>query len=530
MKQKEMQKYLVLALFLAYLFMGLFLFKDYGISTDEPDERQSTFTNIKYALDTVGIEALDGADGDLENYIYKYYGIAMQVPPAIAEWAMGFPDGAETWLVRHLWTFLVCFCGYVCFYLMCQEIFEKRWLSLLGTAMIALYPRFFAEQFYNIKDMIFTAMVMISMFVTVKLIESKYAVGWTIVFAVVTALTTNVRIVGAIFPVLFLGYLWLIGILHRCKIETKEYDKHILRTSLLTIVIYAIIYVVLMPILWKNPLQEIIAVFTRFSDYDVWSGNIVFMGKIISGTEIPWYYIPIWLLISLPIWYILLFVLVIGIIGYALAKSIKRKGKFEISVLFRNKYILWAALVGFLPWFATVVMGSTLYNGWRHCYFILPPIVFLIVGGLSYIWKHYETVKVLKKGIMAIAALGLLVQCCWIVKNHPYEMVYLNPAARSSADQFDRDYWNVSMVELSKYILANDDSPQITIQAPNAIFMRFLSKEERERIILEKENPMYYIDTYRGKTGNDNTMEGYEENYSITVDNYRIATVYKKQN
>lgn len=452
----------------------------------------------------------------------------MQVPPAIAEWAMGFPDGADTWLVKHLWTFLVCFCGYVCFYLMCQEVYGKRWLSLLGTAMIALYPRFFAEQFYNIKDMMFTAMVMISMFVTVKLIESKYAIGWTVVFAVVTALTTNVRIVGAIFPVLFLGYLWLIGILQRCKIETKEYDKHILRTSLLIVAIYVVTYVTIMPILWKNPLQEIIAVFTKFSDYDAWNGSIVFMGKIIGGKEIPWYYIPVWLLISLPLWYIVLFVLIIGVIAYGLVKIVKQKRKFEIVTVFKNKYMLWAALVGFLPWLATAIMKSTLYNGWRHCYFILPPIVFVIVGGLSYLWERFETVKILKRGIVVMIVLGLLLQSGWIVKNHPYEMVYLNPVARSNGDQFDRDYWHLSMVELSKYILANDDSPKITIQAPNDIFMRLLSKEDRERIVLEKENPMYYIDTYRGKTGNDNKMEGYEEYYSITVDGYRIATVYKK--
>lgn len=529
MKQERIQKYCVIALFLAYFIIGFLVFDDYGISTDEPDERQSTFTNIKYTLDTIGIETLDGADGDLENYIYKYYGIAMQIPPAMAEWALGFPDGADMWLLRHFWTFLVCFCSYVCFYCMCHEIFGSRGLGLLGTAMIALYPRFFAEQFYNIKDMMFTAMVIISMFVTIRLIQSKYAIGWTVLFAIVSAFATNVRIVGAIFPILLLAYLWLLIFLKKFRIETGEYDKHIFRTSILIISIYLVTYIVLMPILWKNPIREIIAVFNRFSDYDVWNGSIVFMGKIISGKEIPWYYIPVWLLISLPIWYLVLFVLVIGVLGFLLIKGVKKDKKLKVSILLKNKYMIWASLIGFLPWITTVIMGSTLYNGWRHCYFILPPMVFVIIGGIAYIWKRFNAIKILKMNILFVVALGLTLQCVWIVKNHPHEMVYLNLAARSNGDDFDRDYWNVSLVELNQYILENDDNPQITIDTPNSIFMRFLSKEDRERIVLEDDNPMYIIDTYRGKTGNDNVMNGYEDWYSIEVDGYRIATVYKRK-
>ncbi len=529
MKQKWIQRGIVFALFLLYFIIGISLYKDYGISTDEPDERESTFTNIKYALDTLGYETLQGANGDLENYQYKYYGVAIQVPPALVEWSRDFPGGAEIWQIRHLWTFLVCFGGYVCFYLMCNEVFKSRWLSLLGTAMVALYPRFFAEQFYNIKDMIFASMVMVAMFATVRLIESKYSVFWTIIFAGVTALATNVRIIGAIFPVLLLGYLWLTGILNRCKIETGEQPKHILRTSILIIVGYVIAYIGLMPILWKNPIKEIMAVFSKFSDYDAWNGSIVFMGKIIGGDEIPWYYIPVWLMVSLPAWYLLLFLFVIGIFVFALVKKIKKHEKIQLTMLFRNKYIVWAAMVGFLPWLATVIMQSTLYNGWRHCYFILPPIVFVTIGGLHYM-KHYLNVgNVAKRGVIVLSALGLLLQSGWILKNHPYEMVYFNSVARNWGDCFDRDYWNLTAVELCQYILENDASEKITLQAPNNIFMRCLTEEEKSRISFGEENPMYYIYTYRGLIGNDYSMEGYEDYYSITVDGYRIATIYKRE-
>lgn len=529
MKKEWIQKIIVFVLFFAYFLIGISLYKDYGISTDEPDERESSFTNLKYALDTMGYDTLHGANGDLENYQYKYYGVAIQIPPTIVEWKTGFPGGAEMWQIRHAWTFGVCFVGYICFYLMCKEVFKSRWLSMLGTAMLALYPRFFAEQFYNIKDMIFAALVMISMYVTVRLIESKFSIFWTIVFSWVTALATNARIIGAIFPVLLLGYIWLTGILNRCKVETGEQLKHILRTSILTIVGYIGAYIVMMPILWKNPIKEIIAVFSKFSDYDAWNGTIVFLGKVIGGDEIPWYYIPVWLLVSLPVWYLLLFFVVAGVFVFILVKKIKKHEKIKISALFQNKYMLWAAMVGFLPWMATVVVQSTLYNGWRHFYFIMPPIVFMIVGGLHYMKKHLNVSSAVNKGILIVSVAGLLLQSGWIVKNHPYEMVYFNTIARNWGDCFDRDYWNLTAVELCKYILENDTSETITLNAPNDVFMRYLSEEEKARISLGEEDPMYHIYTYRGLIGNDYSIEGYEDYYTITVDGFKIATIYKKQ-
>ncbi len=528
MRREWIQRILIVILFGAYFMIGICIYKDYGISTDEPDERETTFTNLKYAMDTLGIEGLEGANGDLENYDYRYYGIAMQVPPALVEWAKDFPGGAQIYHLRHLWTFMVCFFGYICFYLMCMECFRSRGLSLAGTAMIALYPRFFAEQFYNIKDMIFVSMVMVSMYMTVRVIESKGSVFWTLLFAVAAALTTNVRIVGLIFPVLLLGYLWLVQILNRCGQNTGEKVCHGVRTSILVIAGFWVTYVASMPILWKNPVKGTLAVFTKFSDYDAWNGTIVFMGRIIGGDEIPWYYIPTWLLISLPVWYLVLLVLAVFVFGFVWFRKIKQHEKIQVNILFRNKYVFWAFLIGFLPWIATVAAHSTLYNAWRHCYFILPPMVFIILSAFARL-RDYLGENRIRVGLTLAIVLCLTVQMCWIIKNHPYEMVYLNAASRKWGAEFDRDYWHLANLRLCRYILEQDDSEVITLGTDNNRFLLLLNTEEKERVSMEEENPMYYLETYRGKTGNESVMEGYEDWYSITVDDYRIATIFKKK-
>lgn len=527
MRWEQLWRLLIIILFGAYFMAGILVYKDYGISTDEPTERESTFITIKYAMDTLGIDGQEGANGDLENYSDRYYGIVLQLPPTIAEWASNFPSWIMVYHMRHLWTFMVCFLGYICFYLMCRELLKSRWLSLAGTAMIAFYPRFFAEQFYNIKDMIFVSMVMISMYMTVRVIESQCSVFWTLLFVVVTALTTNVRIIGAIFPVLLLGYLWLTQILNRCEVDTGEKNHHTARTSILVIVGYWLTYVASMPILWKNPVKGILEVFINFSVYADWNGTIVFMGNIIGKNEIPWYYIPVWLLISLPIWYLVLLALTVVVFAILLIRKIERREKIQINSLFHNKYVLWAFLIGFLPWLAAVTAHWTLYNAWRHCYFILPPMVLVILFALARLMNDLRK-DVVRKGLMLTMAFGLAVQVFWIIRNHPYEMVYLNAASRKWGADFDRDYWHLANLELCRYILENDDSETITMGTDNDIFLLLLNDEEKGRISME-DDPMYYLESYRGKTGSGSKMEGYEDYYSIIVDGYRIATIFKKK-
>lgn len=521
MKRDLLQKGFILLFFILLLVLGICLFRDYGISTDEPRERESTFLNLNYVLEMVK----NTPDREnFEDYSDKYYGVAMQVIPAVIEVLLGLGE-PDVFLLRHLWTFLVCFVGYICFYLLCRKINLSRSLSLLGTVMICLYPRFFAEQFYNIKDMMFTAMVMISMFCTVMVIEKSYSVLWTAVFSIAAALTTNVRIVGAIFPVLLLCYIWMEYLL-----KGKESGKifRALRVSLLIVALYLVTYILLMPSLWKSPFKGMVEVFLQFSNFDNWDGNIVFMGRVIKRADLPWYYIPVWLLISLPVWYWLLFLVAAGSFAVRLSRAVKGRRKITKDMFFKNKYAIWAWAIAFLPWLAMVAVHSTLYNGWRHCYFLLPPLVLLALEGLNCQWLQGLRRKWAGKLFMVIMVLGLINQVRWIIINHPYEMVYLNAVGKHYGADFDRDYWYLANVSLSRYILDHDDSEKITIKAGNSVFLSILEKEEKARLVWEEENPTYYIESYRGKTGNCAELKGYEEYYAVIVDGYRIATVFKK--
>lgn len=516
---------IIVLAFAVYLVVGIFVYRDYGISADEPTERVSTLVNVKYILNTLGIDKASEMEvPDLEDYEYKYYGTFLQMPTMIFEFLS--EDLRSVYHGRHMYTFILCLIGYVAFFLLCKTLLKSNLFAMLGTAMIALYPRFFAEQFYNIKDMVFVSTFIIAMFVSVKLIESRFKWNWILCFAIVTAVSANVRIVGIIFLMLMIGYLFLdyLG----GKIWPRKYEiqcTHPFICSGALLLLFLLVFLVILPITWENPIQGIYDVFAKFSNYDDWNSTIVFMGKVIHKEELPWYYVPVWMLVSVPVWYLILFAaaVVAGICVFV--KKLKNKDKIVLELFSKYKYVIWCVLLIAGPWLGIVVMHSTLYNGWRHCYFLLPPLVLLILFGAEYLFREKRKIFLT---LLPVMLLGAALQITWIINNHPYEMVYFNNIGKHFASSFDRDYWHLSSLQAVRYILEEEEDGKFSVETPGNDFYRYLlTDEERDRII-EEDSPLYKIETYRGKIGNEIEMAGYEEIYSILVDDFKVATVFKK--
>ena len=65
------------------------------------------------------------------------------------------------------------------------------------------------------------------------------------------------------------------------------------------------------PVLWANPLTSFIHIFDTMSHFP-WLGINYFMGNFIWGNQIPWQYLPVWIIITTPITFLIFFL--IGII------------------------------------------------------------------------------------------------------------------------------------------------------------------------------------------------------------------------
>ncbi len=524
---KNFTNFIVMLLLLAYLALGVSVYRDYGISADEPTERISTLVNVKYALNFWGADYMSEYDiPDLETYIYRNYGTFLQMPSVIFE--VTADNLGDIFYGRHLYTFFLCVAGYVAFFLLLKTLFQSKVIGVLGTLMVALYPRFFAEQFYNIKDMIFVSVFMVCMLTTVMLIKSRFSRGWVILFAVSVAIASNVRIVGIVFLLLVLGYLFVDFVMGKTagKYGYEVRCRRPFLSGTVLLLVWFAAFVLMLPVAWEHPLRGVWEVFSQFSNYDNWDSTIVFMGKVIGKNEIPWFYVPVWMLVSVPVWYFLLCIASVATgIGLCI-RRIREKEKFFLLLVTRYKYVLWCVLLMAVPWLGIVIMHSTIYNGWRHCYFFLPPLVLFALYGVDYLRKKGRRLSI---ACFLAVLLGGICQVMWIWSNHPYEMVYFNSIGKYFAAGFDRDYWHLTTADAVRYIAENETDGSFSVKTPGNDYYKYMLSEEEQNRIIEEEEPRYYIETYRGKTGNELMIEGYDEIYSIIVNNFKVATVYKSR-
>ena len=118
------------------LIVGRYTYQDYGLTVDENVERESAFMSYQHAAELLFDKEISVFDQDLSEYADRYYGVALQLPMVAVEHLTGFTMPLrDAFLLRHLYTFLVCMTGWVCFYFFCKKVFRDGWLALLGMLM-----------------------------------------------------------------------------------------------------------------------------------------------------------------------------------------------------------------------------------------------------------------------------------------------------------------------------------------------------------------------------------------------------------
>jgi hypothetical protein len=82
-----------------------------------------------------------------------------------------------------------------------------------------------------------------------------------------------------------------------------------------------------------------------------------------------------------------------------------------------------------LPLAVIIGKEATVYDGWRHVFFVYPAIVVLAIRGAQFLLESIPSNKHVKW-----AAIGLAVfPITWMVRNHPNQQVYFNPLYRTEA-------------------------------------------------------------------------------------------------
>ena len=484
------------AFFALLLAVGALLVRDWGVSWDEPVSRLNGGVSLRYLAESLApVLLLPGVKDfpELATYIDRDYGVAFELPAVLFEKALGLQDSRDIYLLRHVLTFLVFAAGVDAVYRLAARRFGGWLPGLVAATLLVLSPRFFAEGFYNSKDIVFMAAFAIALNTMVAFLL-RPGVRAALLHALACAFAIDVRIMGIALPVLTLAFLAVRAGRRECAAREAAIAGS-LYFAAAAIGVFA-----MFPWLWSDPLGHFGQAFSAMARFR-WSGEVLYFGRTIPATRIPWHYPLVWIGITTPP-----VVLAAGCIGVlASLAQLARAHLWSDDGQMQDALFLAVFAV---PLAAVIVLHSVLYDGWRQLYFVYPAFVLLAMKGLVLVRERLaasvHTRRVLDFGVAA----SLAATAGWMVANHPYQQVYFNMlAGHDLRHRFDMDYWGVANRQALEHVLATDASPLVQVRAesdtPLRLGLAMLEPQQRQRLrILEGEPvdpslPLYRLMNWR---------------------------------
>jgi len=488
------KKYISWIFFAVYLIIGLLIFRDYGMSWDEELNRTATaLPEYNYVF--------HGDEQKLVESSEKYHGPSFELLLFFAERVFNLTDTRPIYFLRHFITFFFFWLSSVCFFLLTRKIFKRDGIAILCLLMYVLSPRIFGESFYNSKDLGFLSFFTISLYTLYRFhSEKKFITGFF--HAMVTGFMIDIRITGILIPLMtffvFAGDMILE--------ESQRKSRQLL--IVLFYIIFQFAFIILFwPVLWIDPLFHLKGAFAQMSSFP-WNGVMLFMGELIRPQNMPWYYLPVWMIISIPALYILLFLCGSIFLSGRLIKSDLPAGQAGLNYYRTHSFIFISFILVLAPLLAVIVFGSVVYDGWRHLYFIYAPFVLIAGYGASVLYERFSESGRIKKLLSVVFSLQFLYLAVLMVGDHPHQHVYFNLPSRMIFKpvtmNFDADYWGLSYRNGLEEILKNDTAQLIHVRVENdpGIFnLEMLRPEDRSRITFHGDihETDYWLAEFRGR-------------------------------
>ena len=486
---------------LLYAVVGALVYTNYGISWDE--EYQHSYGKVVYEY------VFDG-NQELHEHNSRYHGPAFQFILYSAEILGELTDTKEVFEMRHFLTFLVSVLGLLFFYrLLLQLKFSSFWAST-GMLFLMLSPRIFAHSFYNSKDAVFMHLFIVSIYTMVKFLR-KPNLRTALWHAVTCGFLIDVRILGAFVPV-FTTIIWGLN-----SASDKSYAQSSIRSFIVFGCATGFFMIAFWPTLWHNPLVEFQAALAKMSAYP-WDDEILFDGTFLIPQEMPWYYLPKWMIISSPI-----FVTVLSVIGIVSWSADSQLRKTTRLVPF-----LWVVIpLGMILW-----TNATVYDGWRHVFFLYPPIIIVATHGSRFVFQ-----TVLTHRYATFIPLGfLLFPAFWMAKNHPHQNVYFNSLTANDAwKKYEMDYWGLSYKQAYEYLVQHQPEGELHVSVANTpgFYNHWtLSAKDQERIeFVDRTEASYFLSNLRfpqEHNGFQQQLPPYSQPlYVIEIDENPIMGIFK---
>jgi hypothetical protein len=411
--------------FIAYTLIGFATMPQFGVPLDELTQRFIGIENNRFI-------AGQASAADVEAN--KYYGPVFESISYVFEQIIYSQPLRVKLYMRHCLMFGLFLLALYCFHFIAKRLFKNEATAVLCSTFFALYPPLFAHAHYNSKDTLFLVLVVFSLYYFVKYAEQP-KIKWLIGMSVIIGIASTVRFTGV-----FVGMALGTGLLMLQPFILKSKLKEIAIVFCAGLIAYYAVF----PLFWVHPIEGW-AVLLKYITNNPWPWDELVAGIWVKQGHQPWWYLPVWLGVSLPS--LLIFLFAFGTFQFIKNKSFKNPLPITIALLFA------------LPFFYTICLQPTLYDGWRHLQYIIVPIVLMAGFGMDSILNGRK--QLLKFAVITTYALGLFLN----VWSYPY--LYFNEVYRLLVppNTFTQDYWALSSKPCLEWIAANDSENNILISS-----------------------------------------------------------------
>jgi len=461
--------------------VGVAVLDDYGVSYDLPDQTRIGSASFDYIL---GDE-----DALIEGHHNRLYGVAFEVPLVAVERLLRLEASRDAYLSRHLLTHLFFLAGGFFAWLLAYRLFGSRLVALLAMLIFLLHPRLYAHSFFNSKDLPFLSMFMIALYLIHRAFRRDAVWAFALCGAGV-GLLANIRVLGVALVPAVLGMLAL-DALRAAKGGERGGAKKALANAGAFFAASATTLYAASPALWRDPTSLLDAL--RVASSHPTHISTLFRGERVLWSNIPWDYIPTWILITTPPAALALAALGIAYVGGLCVA--RRRDAFANSTA---RFGLLAAACLILPVAAAVALNSNLYNGWRQLYFLYAPTCVLAAFGLRALAEIPK--PRLRAAAYALAALGICVSVVEMVRLHPQQNDYFSPLVNKGglAERWEMNYWRASYKEALDALMKMQPSGRIYAVAPRDPYIfdwnaRLLRRDDRRRLFVNPNFPSFLV-------------------------------------
>lgn len=445
-----------LILYLAILCVGFSTVADYGMSLDELFRFRGGDAKLAYYQSWLTAEPQQPPQ---DNYPGLF-----DLPLALVHECL--PDLGTRSEKGHVWSLCFGLLGLLSAWRLTARIGGERagfWALLLLVAV----PRYYGHMFFNPKDIPLAATYVFGVWALVELFAKLPKPSWWHVVWV--GLAAGVAISARIAGLLILGYFALFVLLYLSAcylaryrsggglpaIEVAKDCGYWAIRGAASGLIALLPVLIFWPAMHANPFERFGQTVGTVQSFG-WDGLVLMDGAFWQASDLPFYYIPYWLVCTVPEAVLLLFAFA-SVCGAMSIRSYRRgAGWPRAAQIYPRLVLLFSTL---FPLCYLVYKDPVLYDGMRHFMFVLPPMTCVAALGLEWFLRRSERCgrRFMHLGLQLGVGMACVVVFIDMVSLHPYQYVYFNRMAGGLPAAYMRDetdYWGVSHKEAAEWLNA----------------------------------------------------------------------------